>query len=150
MEEIKTVNAEIKNKEDDMGLTTQNQDEIEQSQVPKDAALWKRAKKIVAKEGNEDDASRIMFVYNSLLAEKKEDEGKEPKPTVDEQINAVGADVPTVKRPKAGSKSKAKIEDVQGLVYRECIDRAAILFLARTLLTPTDLEDFKTLYPSLF
>lgn len=143
MEEIKTVDAEITNKEDDMGLTTQNQEEIP---TKPNEVEWKKAKKMAAKAGHKDDKEYIETVYAELMVEKEN-----PKePDADEEINAVGADVPTVERPEARSKPKAKIKLAQGLELREGIDRAAIIFLAKTLLTSTDLEDFKTLYPSLF
>jgi len=129
-----------------MGLTTQNQEEIEQPQVPKDAALWKRAKRLAAKAGHKDDKEYAENIYTELVMEEGEEGGKNPEePTKDDEINAVGADVPTMERPKA-----RKIKNAPELVHRECIDRAAIIFLAKTLLTSTDLEDFKTLYPSLF
>jgi hypothetical protein len=209
MEETKTVNAEIKNKEDGMGLTTQNQDEIiieEGTAEPgidenpiRSEPVWNKAKKRAAKAGHKDDEEYIESVYVGLMAENEKINKENPKepdaavetdvndpstanwkrarkraakeghkgdsdyiaaiykelealdedkslkePTKDEEINAVGMDVPTVERPKAELKLKART------IKMPPVERAAIIFLAKTLLTSTDLEDFKTLYPSLF
>lgn len=51
----------------------------------------------------------------------------------DVEVNQGGVEAPTVERPGTPN-----------------IERAAVVFLARQLLTPSDLEDFKGLYPSLF
>jgi len=57
---------------------------------------------------------------------------KKKKPTKDEEIMAYGIDIRTVGPEMV------------------IVNRAAIVFLAKQLMTPPDLEDFKTLYPSLF
>lgn len=64
---------------------------------------------------------------------EKGPESKKKKATEDERIMAIGKDVPNVSGPSV-----------------VMINRAAIIFLAKQLMTPSDLEDFKTLYPSLF
>ena len=57
---------------------------------------------------------------------------KKKKATKDEEIMAYGIDIRTVGPEMV------------------IVNRAAIVFLAKQLMTPPDLEDFKTLYPSLF
>ena len=65
--------------------------------------------------------------------EKPKKTSKSKKPTKDEEVMAVGKDVPSMSAPSV-----------------VMVNRAAIIFLAKQLMTPSDLEDFKTLYPSLF
>jgi hypothetical protein len=110
----------VETQEDDVALTTKNQDETP--------------------EGDQNPKADVTDGAPVDAVPEKEEK------TMDEKINDVGSDVPTVPKPK----TKPKIKDVEGFVFREGTDRAAILFLAKTLLTPTDLDDFKTLYPSLF
>jgi hypothetical protein len=136
--EDKAVDAEVKDEKEKDVLTTQDQDDREPTVIEKiqNTPEWKKAEKMAAKSGHKGDEDYIESVYADLMAKKE----REEPPTKDEEINTTGADVPTMARPK----SKAKV------VSASVVDRAAIIFLAKTLLTPPDLEDFKTLYPSLF
>lgn len=72
----------------------------------------------------------------------------------DEKINATGNDVPTVPSPETSPKkskgAKEEKREEMNPMKVLMVTRAAVLFLARTVMTPPDLADFQKLYPSLF
>lgn len=74
--------------------------------------------------------------------------------TKDEEINAIGSDVPTVERPDPG-KDEVPLDtdpvyyELERLGKQNDRLRGAIVYLVKSLMTPADLEDFKTLFPGL-
>ncbi len=87
---------------------------------------------IAADAKEEDDVLTTENDENSEPVEPEE-EPKKKKATKDAVIMAVGKGVPNVSGPAV-----------------IMVNRAAIVFIAKQLMTPPDLEDFKNLYPSLF
>ncbi|MHA2426519.1 MAG: hypothetical protein ACXADB_00565 [Candidatus Hermodarchaeia archaeon] len=84
----------------------------------------------------------------------------EDETTKDEEINSVGSDVPTVEPPKPPKppkkKKKKAVEPAappvpSGPTQAEVnVIKAAVRSLVGRILTPSDVDDFKALYPSLF
>jgi len=80
----------------------------------------------------------------------------EPEPQIkDEEINEVGTDAPTVPSPAKESKSKQRKQAAEIAFEAErravfAVERSAIVYLAKYLMAPPDLEDFKRAFPSLF
>lgn len=84
-----------------------------------------------AEEKKTEDISNVKEEVAAKVAPKEEVKKEESQ---DAKINKVGAEAKTIAKPKPSVN----------------VERAAILYLAKQVLTPADLEDFKTLYPSLF
>jgi hypothetical protein len=82
---------------------------------------------------NAENEEPVEEPQEDVPTEPEEKKASEKKKTQDEEVLAVGKDVPNVAGPSV-----------------VMVNRAAIVFLAKQLMTPPDLEDFKTLYPSLF
>jgi len=88
----------------------------------------------VAEDGKEED----------VLTTQNESEG---------EINTT-PDAPEPSDPEKGpesmKKKTTKDKEIRVVGREVMVNRAAIIFLAKQLMPPSDLEDFKTLYPSLF
>jgi len=97
---------------------------------------------------NPKDPSEINYDEQDGPPKDDDEAGKAIDPakvkSKDEEINAIGADVPTVPKPETKPKAKPKAEITE---LTPAQFQAAIVYLVKSLMTPADLEDFKMLFP---
>lgn len=149
----KAVDAIVK--EDAEVMTTQDEGVIPNAEEKKDEVIVEKETEVIT----EQDVGSVDGIMESTTED--EDVGKEIDPnkveTKDEEINKIGTDVPTVERPdprkaevpEDGEPIDPVMYKLNQLEWQNVQLRGAMVYLVKSLMTPADIEDFKTLFPGL-
>ncbi len=118
--------------------------------------MAKKDKQVDA-EITKEDAEVMTTQDEGAIPNEDENDGPggvdtpEANMSKDKEINAVGADVETVERPKAEPPKVVTFDELLEADPEMAVNklRGAVVYLVKSLMTPADLEDFKKLFPGL-